>query len=71
MEGEVRRTVNRVHGAWGGGSLRKGSATAFPCDSGEASGSPVVGFGQEAMGGHGGCRVASWWRRKAEGGERR
>jgi hypothetical protein len=42
MKGEVRCTVNRVHGAWGGGSLRNGSATPFPRDSGEASGSPAL-----------------------------
>jgi hypothetical protein len=41
VTGEVRRTVNRVHGAWGGGSPRKVSTVAFPHNSGEVGGSPA------------------------------
>jgi hypothetical protein len=57
MKGEVRCMVNRVHGAWGGGSPRKGSATPFPHDSCEASGSPASMM-DEMQRGHKGCRVA-------------
>jgi hypothetical protein len=48
MKGEVRRTVNLVHGAWGGDSLRKGSAAAFPHDS---DGSPVTAMDEMQRGG--------------------
>jgi hypothetical protein len=70
MKGEVRHTVNQVHGTWGGGSPRKGSTMVFPRYSDEAGGSPTDGFGQEARR-HGGCHAASWHQRKAEGGEKR
>jgi hypothetical protein len=36
--------VDWVHGAWRGGSPRKGSAVVFPCDFGEAGGSPTLGM---------------------------
>jgi hypothetical protein len=42
QKGEVKRMVDRVHGAWRGGSPRKGSAVVFPCDFGEAGGSPTL-----------------------------
>jgi hypothetical protein len=69
MKGEVRHTVNRVHGAWGGGSPRKGLTTAFPHDSSEAGGSPTPTMDEMQRGEHRGCRATLWQRRKA-GGEK-
>jgi hypothetical protein len=62
MKGEVRRTINRVYGPWGGGSPRKGSAVVFPHDSSE----PVMDE-MQGRGAHGGCRMTPWRRRKAKG----
>jgi hypothetical protein len=51
VTGEVRRTVNRVHGAWGGGSPRKLSAAMFPHDFGTAGGAPVLAMDEMQGGG--------------------
>jgi hypothetical protein len=55
--GEVRRTVNLVHDAWGGGSPRKVSSVAFRRDSDEARGSPASAMEEMPKGGGG---VAPW-----------
>jgi hypothetical protein len=69
MKGEVRLTVNRVHGTWGGGSPRKGSAAMFPRDSGDAGGSPAPTMDEMQREEHGGYHASLWQRRKA-GGEK-
>jgi hypothetical protein len=46
MKGEVRRTINRVYGPWGGGSPRKGSAVVFPHDSSEPAMDEMQGRGR-------------------------
>jgi hypothetical protein len=51
VTGEERRTVNRVHGAWGGGSPRKVSTVAFPHNSGEVGGSPAPAMDEMQRGG--------------------
>jgi hypothetical protein len=57
--------VNWVHGAWGGGSPRKGSAVVFPLDFSEAGGSPTSAMDKMQRGKHRECCMALWRRRKA------
>jgi hypothetical protein len=51
VTGEVRRTVNQVHGAWGGSSPRKVLVAAFPHDSGKAGGAPTPVMDEMQRGG--------------------